>query len=110
MAKVGPKFIVPVIIVLACLAWWLVPHYDAEEEAYYVSVLCTVPQQNEHQIYNAMNNVIEGSNSDYALQKIHFIPGLAKRVITVWKNLTPDQQQLAASNNTQCQHLLTHNK
>ncbi|MCW1832365.1 hypothetical protein OLZ33_10210 [Pantoea ananatis] len=76
--------------------WWLIPHYDAEDENYYISVLCAVPQQNKQQLQKDMKNVIEGSNSDYALQKIYFVPGLAARVIDNWKSLTQEQQQQAA--------------
>ncbi|WP_054634058.1 hypothetical protein [Pantoea stewartii] len=111
MKRSHRKFIIPVVIIFVCLAWWLIPHYDAEHEAYYVSVLCAVPQQNEQQLYKAMRTVIEGSNSDYALQKIHFIPGLAKRVIAKWKNLTPEQQRQAASHDSrQCRQLIMTNK
>lgn len=92
MTVLKPAFLIPAALVVGFLGWWLTPHYDAEDENYYISVLCAVPQQNEQQLQKDMKNVIEGSNSDYALQKIQFVPGLAARVIDNWKSLTQEQQ------------------
>lgn len=110
MTVLKPTFLIPTALVIGCLGWWLTPHYDAEDENYYISVLCAVPQQNEQQLQHDMKNVIEGSNSDYALQKIHFVPGLASRVINNWKSLTPGQQQHAANDTHACSQLLMANK
>lgn len=110
MTVLKPAFLIPAALVVEFLGWWLTPHYDAEDENYYISVLCAVPQQNEQQLQKDMKNVIEGSNSDYALQKIHFVPGLAARVIDNWKSLTQKQQQQAALSNHACSQLLMTNK
>lgn len=110
MTVLKPAFLIPAALVVGLLGWWLTPHYDAEDENYYISVLCAVPQQNEQQLQKDMKNVIEGSNSDYALQKIHFVPGLAARVIDNWKRLTQEQQQQAALSNQTCSQLLMTNK
>lgn len=109
MTVLKPAFLIPAALVVGFLGWWLTPHYDAEDENYYISVLCAVPQQNEQQLQKDMKNVIEGSNSDYALQKIHFVPGLAARVIDNWKSLTQEQQQQAALSNHACSQLLMTN-
>jgi len=106
MTALKRKFIIPAAIAIGGLGWWLIPHYNAEDEAYYISVLCAVSQQNEHQLHKDMQNVIEGSNSDYALQKILFIPALANRVINDWKTLTPEQKQQASHNSSQCTQLI----
>ena len=53
-----------------------------------------------------MQNVIEGGNSDYALQKMAYKPGLGRSVIARWQQLTPDEQQRAAQDNLLCQQLL----
>lgn len=110
MAVLKRKLVIPAAIAVVCIGWWLTPHYDAEDEAYYVSVLCAVPQQNAQQLQQDMKNVIEGSNSDYALQKIHFVSGLATRVINNWKRLTPAQQHLAAGSSHECTQLLSKEK
>jgi hypothetical protein len=54
-----------------------------------------------------MRNVIEGGNSDYALQKITYKSALGDRVIGRWHQLTTDDQQRAAQDNAACQQLLT---
>jgi hypothetical protein len=53
-----------------------------------------------------MQNVIEGGNSDYALQKITYKPGLGRSVIARWQQLTPDEQQRAVQDNLACQQML----
>ncbi|MDL4915980.1 MAG: hypothetical protein QRY16_20100 [Enterobacterales bacterium endosymbiont of Blomia tropicalis] len=100
------KIIIPVLIVLALIIWWLTPHYSAEDKAYYVSVFCAIHHDDEQKFLTDMSTVIEGSNSDYALQKIHFEPALGKQVIKAWQKLSPQEQASAAHDNTACQHLL----
>ena len=53
-----------------------------------------------------MQNVIEGGNSDYALQKIAYKAGLGRSVISRWQQLTLDEQQRAAQDDHACQQLL----
>ncbi|NIF22221.1 hypothetical protein [Candidatus Pantoea multigeneris] len=90
----------------ALVAWWLVPHYSKEDEAYYVSVFCAIHHDDSSLFLKDMNTVIEGGNSDYALQKIHFIPSLGKKVVNSWSKLTPEQQLKAKNDNPACQQLM----
>ncbi|MGK3142165.1 hypothetical protein [Pantoea sp. C2G6] len=105
MTKV--KFLLPLLLIIAAAAWWFIPHYSDEDKAYYVAVFCAIDHQDEQQFIQQMQNVIEGGNSDYALQKIRFKPGLGRKVVGDWQQLTPDEQQRAAQDNLACQQLLT---
>lgn len=104
MTKV--KFIIPLLLMLATAGWWLVPHYSDEDRAYYVAVLCAIDHRDQQKFAQQMQNVIEGSNSDYALQKISYKSGLGRSVIADWQQLTADEQQRAAQDNLACQQLL----
>jgi len=104
MAKV--KIILPLLLVLALAAWWFIPHDSEEDKAYYVAVFCAVDHQDSQTAEQQMRNVIEGGNSDYALQKIRYKSALGLRVISRWQALTPDEQQRARQDNSVCQQLL----
>ncbi|THB84955.1 hypothetical protein E1N66_07670 [Pantoea allii] len=105
MAKV--KYILPLLLILALAAWWFIPHYSEEDKAYYVAVFCAIDQHSAQPLDQQMQNVIEGGNSDYALQKISYKPGLGRSVISRWQQLTTDEQQRAAQDNLACQQLMT---
>ena len=105
MAKV--KYILPLLLILALAGWWFIPHDSNEDKAYYVAVFCAIDQHSAQPLDQQMQNVIEGGNSDYALQKITYKPGLGHRVIGHWQQLTADEQQRAAQDNLVCQQLLT---
>ena len=104
MAKV--KYILPLLLILALAGWWFIPHDSEEDKAYYVAVFCAVDHDSKQPLDQQMQNVIEGGNSDYALQKMAYKPGLGRSVITRWQQLTPDEQQRAAQDNLLCQQLL----
>lgn len=104
MAKV--KFILPLLLVFALAAWWFIPHDSEEDEAYYVAVFCAIDHHGQQPFDQQMRNVIEGGNSDYALQKIAYKPRLGRRVIGRWEQLKADEQQRAAQDNVVCQQLL----
>ena len=69
-------------------------------------MLCAIDHDSKQPLDQQMQNVIEGGNSDYALQKMAYKPGLGRSVITRWQQLTPDEQQRAAQDNLLCQQLL----
>ncbi|WP_427003778.1 hypothetical protein [Pantoea eucrina] len=87
------KFLLPVLILLSAAVWWLMPHYDDEDKAYYIAVFCTLTHDGRDNSPQAMQQIIEGGNSDYALQKIRFQPGLATHLQQVWQDLALPQQQ-----------------
>lgn len=104
MAKV--KYILPLLLILALAAWWFILHDSEEDKAYYVAVFCAIDRDSKRSLDQQMQNVIEGGNSDYALQKITYKPGLGRSVIGRWQQLTPDEQQRAAQDNLACQQML----
>ncbi|KGD71141.1 hypothetical protein ID11_19830 (plasmid) [Pantoea vagans] len=104
MAKV--KFILPLLLVLALAAWWFIPHDSEEDKAYYVAVFCAIDHHGQQPFDQQMRNIIEGGNSDYALQKIAYKPRLGRSVIGRWEQLKADEQQRAAQDNVVCQQLL----
>lgn len=104
MAKV--KYFLLLLLILALAAWWFIPHDSEEDKAYYVAVFCAIDRDSKQSLDRQMQNVIEGGNSDYALQKITYKPGLGRSVIDRWHQLTPDEQQRAAQDNLACQQLL----
>lgn len=105
MAKV--KYILPLLLIFALAGWWFIPHDSDEDKAYYVAVFCAIDHHNAQPLDQQMQNVIEGGNSDYALQKIAYKSALGHSVIDRWQQLTPDEQQRAAQDNDICQQLLT---
>lgn len=105
MAKV--KIILLLLLILALAAWWFIPHDSEEDKAYYVAVFCAIDHQESQTADQQMRNVIEGGNSDYALQKIHYKSSLGRRVISHWQALTPEEQQRASRDNAACQQLLS---
>lgn len=104
MAKV--KYILPLLLMLALAAWWFIPHDSEEDRAYYAAVFCAIDHDSGQPPDQQMKNVIEGGNSDYALQKIAYKPGLGRSVIARWQQLTPDEQQRAVQDNLACQQML----
>lgn len=104
MAKV--KFILPLLLILALATWWFIPHDSEEDKAYYVAVFCAIDHHGQQPFDQQMRNVIEGGNSDYALQKIAYKPRLGRSVIGRWEQLTNDEQQRAAQDDHACQQLL----
>jgi len=106
--KAKLKWMIPLLAVLALAAWQLIPHFSSEDKAYYVAVFCGIDHHDEQQFIPQMQQIIEGSNSDYALQKITFKPALARQVIHDWQQLPPDAQQQATGNPLACQQRLTH--
>jgi hypothetical protein len=86
--------------------WLLIPHDSEEDKAYYVPVFCAIDHHGQQPFDQQMRNVIEGGNSDYALQKIAYKPRLGRSVIGRWEQLKADEQQRAAQDNVVCQQLL----
>jgi len=104
MANVN--YILPPLLILALAAWWFIPLDSEEDKAYYVAVFCAIDHDSKQPLDRQMQNVIEGGNSDYALQKNTYKPGLGRSVIGRWQQLTTDEQQRAAQDNLACQQLL----
>lgn len=102
------KIILPFLIIFAAAAWyWLTPHYSKEDEAYYVSVFCAIHHDDSRRFAADMRTVIEGGNSDYALQKIHFQPRLGDRVVGAWQGLSAEQKAQVGADATRCRTLLS---
>ena len=102
MSLCKPRFIIPLLACAALLLWWLMPHHSAEEDARYVAVFCTVDHEDSGRILPAMQKVIDGGNTDYALKKTPFDTALAERVIAAWDRLSPLEKAPALSDETQC--------
>jgi hypothetical protein len=101
------KFLLPVLIVISAAVWWLMPHYSDEDKGYYIAMFCTLTHDGRDNSPKAMQQIIEGSNSDYALQKIHFQSGLADHLQTVWQDLSPEQQQKARQDALSCRQVMS---
>lgn len=101
------KILLPLVLVACALVWWLMPHYSDEDKAYYIATFCTLTHDGRDNRPQAMQQIIEGGNSDYALQKIHFKSGLAERVHTVWQALSPQQQQQARQETISCRKIIS---
>lgn len=103
LSDMKPKFaLLLILLVIAGIsAYFFIPRDSEEDKTYYVSVFCTVGDK-DNQILTNMKSVVEGGNSDYALQKIHFKPRLAKRVVDAWQQLKPEQKALARQSMSQC--------
>lgn len=89
------RIVLPALLGGALLAWWLIPHYSAEDKAWYAAVFCTISHDDSQQFVEDMQRVIEDGNADYALHKIKYIPDLGNKVAGVWQTLTPEEQQAA---------------
>lgn len=106
MVKGKLRWLVPLLAVLALAGWWLIPHFSSEDKAYYVAIFCGIDHHDNSRLLPQMQQIIEGSNSDYALQKITFKPALAGQVIDHWQQLSAAEQRQAATDNLACQQLL----
>ncbi|QFS58966.1 hypothetical protein GAY20_00960 [Pantoea dispersa] len=101
------KFLLPLLLIICALVWWLMPHYSDEDKAYYIATFCTLTHDGRDNSAQGMQQIIEGGNSDYALQKIHFQFGLAEHLQTVWQDLSPQQQQQARQDAFVCRQLMS---
>lgn len=102
------KYLLTLIIILVAAAWyWLTPHYSKEDEAWYISVFCAIHHDDSRRFVADMRTVIEGGNSDYALQKIHFQPRLGQHVADAWQTLSAGQKAQASADAAQCRALLS---
>lgn len=101
------KILLPLLILFAAAWYWLTPHASKEDEAYYVSVFCAIQHDSSSRFAADMRTVIEGGNSDYALQKIHFQPRLGERVVDAWQGLTAEQKAQVSADATRCRTLLS---
>ena len=102
------KYLLTLIIILVAAAWyWLTPHYSKEDEAWYISVFCAIHHDDSRRFVADMRTVIEGGNSDYALQKIHFQPRLGQHVADAWQILSAGQKAQASADAAQCRALLS---
>ncbi|WP_312239878.1 hypothetical protein [Pantoea sp.] len=100
------RLAIPALVCITFLIYWFMPHYSAEDKAYYVSVFCAIDHQDPQHFQNDMQRVIEGGNSDYALQKIHYIPALGKQVTERWQQLSAQERLKAGEDNHACQQML----
>lgn len=101
------KYLLPFLLIICAAVWWLMPHYSDEDKAYYIATFCTLTHDGRDNSPHAMQQIIEGGNSDYALQKIHFKSGLAGHLQTVWQDLAPQQQQQARQDALSCRQIFS---
>ena len=102
------NILIPLILLCVAAGWyWLTPHYSKEDEAYYISVFCAIHHDDSRRFVADMRTVIEGGNSDYALQKIHFQPRLGQHVADAWQTLSAGQKAQASADAAQCRALLS---
>lgn len=101
------KFLLPALIVISTAVWWWMPHYSDEDKGYYIAMFCILTHDGRDHNPQAMQHIIEGSNSDYALQKIHFQRQLAEHLQQVWQDLSPAQQQQARQDDGVCRRLMS---
>ncbi|CAK6489152.1 hypothetical protein PANNVG_00473 [Pantoea sp. Nvir] len=100
--------LLPLLLLCVAAAWyWLTPHYSKEDEAYYTSVFCAIHHDDSRRFVADMRTVIEGGNSDYALQKTHFQPRLGEHIAEAWQKLSAGQKAQASADAAQCRALLS---
>lgn len=106
MSIFKPRIIIPLAICAGVLGWWLEPHYSQEDKAYYVSVFCAIHHEDSSQYLKDMQTVIDGGNSDYALQKIKYQPALGEAVFKTWQQLPAEEQQPLFSKIENCRKVM----
>ncbi|EOL9011632.1 hypothetical protein ACM918_004137 [Cronobacter malonaticus] len=102
------RIFLPVIACAALAYWWLTPHFSDEDKAYYASVFCTIQTEKPDNWAASMENVIEGSNNDYALQRQYYSAALAQKVISTWQGLDNTTRDALASAPQTCGQQLAH--
>ena len=101
------KIVLPLFILIAAAAWyWLTPHYSQQEQAHYVAVFCALHHEEGSRLVTDMRTVIEGGNSDYALQKTRFQPQLGELVVDAWQGLNAHQKAQVNADPAACRSLL----
>ena len=100
-------FVIPLLALIALLVWWRMPHYCAEDEAYYRSVFCVIDHQDSRAFLRDMENIVEGGNSDYALHKNHYIPALGERMRQTWLQLSQEEQDSIREDQSRCRRLMS---
>ncbi|EOI3568265.1 hypothetical protein [Cronobacter dublinensis] len=93
MKLLSGRVALPVLAVAALAYWWLTPHYSAEDKSYYAAVFCVIHTGDPATWAAQMENVIEGGNNDYALQKRHYDASLGREVIKTWQELSEAKRQ-----------------
>ncbi|WAT01948.1 hypothetical protein [Rouxiella chamberiensis] len=106
MSYLKPRFIIPLAVCAALLGWWLTPHYSKEDKAYYVSVFCAIHHDDSSRFEKDMQTVIDGGNSDYALQKINYNAALGSKVFDTWNRLSANEKQSVFSTADTCRTLM----
>ncbi|NDJ58527.1 hypothetical protein GWD52_16350 [Enterobacteriaceae bacterium 4M9] len=103
------KFFLPVILLcgLLCgLLWFFyTPQVTPEEQARYVALFC----QNASRSVNddALRDVIEGGNTDYALVRQRFNRQAANRVIAAYNRLDRTEKQAVRTRPALCRERLS---
>ena len=96
------RIILPLLLCGVLLSWWLMPHYSAEDKAWYAAVFCTISHDDSRKFVQDMQRVIEDGNADYALHRTEYIPDLGKKTAGVWQTLTPEERQAADRDTETC--------
>lgn len=92
--------------VLGVMTWRYVTYVDPEDQAYYTGILCSVVAQPGDNHAQKMRNIVEGSNNDYALQRIKFNQAAADKVIKIWEKLPAAEQSQLSHDTNACQRAL----
>ncbi len=101
------RFIVLPLALIGVIVMWLLPHHSSEEEGYYRSVFCAIDHSQPQTFLQDMENIVEGSNSDYALRKTHFIPALGERMLNTWQQLSASEQAVIREDQQLCRELMS---
>ena len=92
--------------VLGVITWRYVNYVDPEDQNYYAAILCGVVGDQRGNYPEKMRNIIEGSNNDYALQRIRFNRTAADQAIKAWEKLPESDRSNLAQDTNACQQAL----
>ncbi|MGD8106986.1 hypothetical protein ACQE32_10075 [Pantoea sp. FN0302] len=92
--------------VAGVMTWRYLTYVDPDDQDYYSGILCGVVGKQNDNYAASMRNIIEGSNNEYALQRIRFNHIAADRAINAWETV-PDAEKIKLAQDTNaCQHAL----
>lgn len=102
------KWIVLLLLgVTGVMTWRYLTHVDPDDQDYYSAILCGVVGKQNDNYAASMRNIIEGSNNEYALQRIRFNHIAADRAINAWETVPDAEKSTLAQDTNACQHALT---
>uniref|UniRef100_UPI00350E4981 hypothetical protein n=1 Tax=Pantoea sp. IMH TaxID=1267600 RepID=UPI00350E4981 len=101
------RFIIPLLALTGVIAFWLMPHYSAEEESYHRSVFCTIDHSDPQVFLRDMEKLVEDGNSGYALRQSHYIPELGEKMLSTWQKLSAQEKAAISEDQQQCYEIMS---